>query len=352
MRNIYIHSISNKNDDIFDENVRDDSNRQFIILKHKLFSLGYNLSTLDNKNIDDADFIFFFDFPSVFRYSGNIGPFKYLYDRFIKKKIFRNVYKECISKGHKNKMILFLWEARAVCPKNWDPNFHKLFKIIFTWNDKFIDNIKFFKFNWPQNPYKINTIKIPFDSKKLLVNISMNKKSSYVNELYSERVKAISYFEKKIPNNFDLYGFGWNKPITIKEYFLPFLIKYFKSYKGTISSKWEVLPYYKFSICYENISDEYGWITEKIFDCLKSDCIPIYLGAINISKYIDTSLFIDKRNFNNYDELYSYLLSFTKKDFDTFLLNKEKYLNSKEFHSFSCDTFATIVINTLNLQSY
>ena len=60
--------------------------------------------------------------------------------------------------------------------------------------------IKFFKFNWPQNPYKNNTIKIPFDNKKLLVNISMNKKSSYVNELYSERVKAISYFEKKIPN--------------------------------------------------------------------------------------------------------------------------------------------------------
>ena len=39
----------------------------------------------------------------------------------------------------------------------------------------------------------------------------MNKKSSYVNELYSERVKAISYFEKKIPNNFDLYGSNWNK---------------------------------------------------------------------------------------------------------------------------------------------
>ena len=59
MRNIFIHSISNKNDDIFFENVRDDSNRQFIILKEQLYILGYNLTTLDNKNLNDADFIFF-----------------------------------------------------------------------------------------------------------------------------------------------------------------------------------------------------------------------------------------------------------------------------------------------------
>ena len=46
MKNIFIHSISNKDDDIFDENVRDDSNRQFIILKEQLYILGYN----SNKN--------------------------------------------------------------------------------------------------------------------------------------------------------------------------------------------------------------------------------------------------------------------------------------------------------------
>ena len=58
---LVLFSCSNKNDDIFDENVRDDANRHFIILKEKLFILGYKLTTLDNKDIDDADFILSYD---------------------------------------------------------------------------------------------------------------------------------------------------------------------------------------------------------------------------------------------------------------------------------------------------
>lgn len=351
MRNIYIHSCSNKNDDIFDENVRDDANRHFIILKEKLFILVYKLTTLDNKDIDDADFIFFFDYPSVFYYKGFKGAIKYFYDFFITRKVKRNVYKECLSKGYNNKMILFLWEAKAVCPENWNKNFHKLFNIIFTWNDKFIDNIKFYKFNWPQNPFENRNNKIPFDQKKTLVNISMNKKSSYKYELYSERIKAIKYFENKIPENFDFYGYGWNMPVSLIQKLFPFLIQNFKSYKGTVKSKWEVLPNYKFSICYENISDEYGWITEKIFDCLKSGCVPIYLGAINICDYINPNLFIDKRNFKSYSELLNFLTNFSENDYKSFILNSNEYLISLDFNKFSCDSFAKKIISTLKLSN-
>ena len=351
MKNIFIHSISNKDDDIFDENVRDDSNRQFIILKEQLYILGYNLTTLDNKNLDDAHFIFFFDYPSVFSYKGIKGTIKYFYDFLIKGDLKRNVYKECLTKGYKNKMILFLWEARAVCPQNWNNKFHNLFNIIFTWNDKYIDNIKFFKFNWPQNPYKNKKFDIPFVEKKSLVNISMNKKSSYINELYSERIRAIKYFENKIPDSFDLFGYGWNKPTTLMQKLFPFLVQNYKSYKGPVKSKWEVLPYYKFSICYENISDEFGWITEKIFDCMKSGCVPIYLGAININDYINANLFIDKRNYSNYDELYNFIINYSEKDYNSFLTNVNKYLNSSDYNKFSCDAFAMKIISTLNLSN-
>ncbi len=50
----------------------------------------------------------------------------------------------------------------------------------------------------------------PYDNKKFITMICGNKHSTDRNELYSERLNIIQYFEQ---NNieFDLYGFGWNK---------------------------------------------------------------------------------------------------------------------------------------------
>ena len=44
--------------------------------------------------------------------------------------------------------------------------------------------------------------------------INANKTTNHLNELYSERLRAIKWLEKNIPNEFDLYGRGWNKLIS------------------------------------------------------------------------------------------------------------------------------------------
>ena len=72
----------------------------------------------------------------------------------------------------------------------------------------------------------------------------------------------------------------------------------YPSYAGEISSKRAILEQYKFSICYENMSDMPGYITEKIFDCFFAGCVPIYLGASNMTDYIPGGTFIDKRKFS------------------------------------------------------
>jgi len=41
--------------------------------------------------------------------------------------------------------------------------------------------------------------------------IAGNKRSSHPLELYSERLRAIEWFEKEHPADFDLYGIGWNQ---------------------------------------------------------------------------------------------------------------------------------------------
>ena len=70
---------------------------------------------------------------------------------------------------------------------------------------------------------------------------------------------------------------------------------FFPSWKGPIDNKKKVLEQYRFAICYENVQDSPGYITEKIFDCFFAGCIPLYRGASNISDYIPSSCYIDRR---------------------------------------------------------
>ena len=70
------------------------------------------------------------------------------------------------------------------------------------------------------------------------------------------------FFEKKDVDNFDLFGVHWDKC-------------HFNCYKGYAPSK-ATLKNYKFCICFENITNVNGYISEKIFDCLQYGCVPIY----------------------------------------------------------------------------
>jgi hypothetical protein len=155
--------------------------------------------------------------------------------------------------------------------------------------------------------------------------------NSFGRELYSERIKAIEYFERAIPHAFDLFGRGWNKP---KKYNIServFGYKKYKSYKGEIENKIESLSHYKYSICFENLTDVNGYITEKIVDCLKARCVPIYWGASDIGKYIPQNCFIDYRKYGSYEKLLEYLLSVDENAYNAYIRNIEKLLADKKF---------------------
>lgn len=153
-----------------------------------------------------------------------------------------------------------------------------------------------------------------------------NKKSNHKNELYSFRKEIINYFEDK-QNVFDLYGFGWDN-------------EHLKNYKGKVQKKLNTLSKYKFSICFENIKDQSGYITEKIFDCFFARTVPVYLGADNVKDYIPENTFIDMRNFKNIDEMYEYLLSISEECYIEYLKNIVSFLNSAAFKDiFSADAY-------------
>ena len=334
---------------MFDPNERDGYNDPAIYLRERLHQLGHDLKIADDNPLDECEWVLFNDAISVNTYSGWRGLARKLKTRICGRPLARDLYRECLRAGMEQRMALFLWEAPAVSPANWNPELHKSFPVVFTWHDQYVNGGKFIKIRWPQTRQFPSVPKIAFKDRKLLVNISMNKFSHHPRELYSTRRASIRHFERTQPDNFDLYGIGWNRPANLWEKALPFTQQVYPSYRGTVQNKWDVLPRYRFGLCYENIRDEPGWVTEKIFDCMRAGCVPIYWGAPNITEYVDPEAFIDRRTFKSDSELEAFLLSITGQEYERFQEAIQDYLRSERFAKFLPPAYADTIIRALHL---
>lgn len=306
---------------------RDNCLLPFYQLKQALLEQGFELSTSDIHNPRDADIV-----------------------------IYNEIPKNLPSADNKFKSYLILFESELIRPDNWDLDSHEAFNKIFTWSDHLIDDRKYFKINFSYSiPNRIP--KVLSSKEKLCTLIAGNKRVNHPLELYSKRIKAIRWFEESHPTKFDLYGVGWDQyrfsgPRLIRALNrIPWLTKLFASdypsYKGVVDSKKPVLTKYKFAICYENACDISGYITEKIFDCFFAGCVPIYWGADNIAEHIPPVCFIDKREFETYEELYKYIDNMSDEEYIGYLDNIQSFLNSEEAYQFSSTCFVKTVIGAI-----
>jgi len=318
----------------------------FFYLGKRLKQAGHKVATIDTeKDIKKFDAVVFIEFPT----------FKNKYFTKLIKNNFKNIY-------------LIAMESPIVRPDNINPKNHSYFKKIFTWSDDLINtplldgqNKKYFRIEYAQKTYdnmEFNASK----KQKLCTVISSNKIDNKPGELYTERIKAIRWFEKHSPDDFDLYGFGWDR-YNFRGQFLgiklarlnrlkcltKLLAPNYPSYKGTIGSKNETFKKYKFAVCYENCQGFNGYITEKIFDCFFAGCVPIYLGPPNINKYIPSDCFIDKRKFKTYQELYHHIKNMPEDQYNNYLNSIKSFLLSDKFYPFSVEYFADILIKQIVL---
>ena len=311
--------------------IGDDLMYPCVYLGQYLIKKGHRINTIDMDNIENFDAIVFMDFPT-----------------------FKNKYfKQLVSDKSKN-LYLLIFESEVIRPDNWNLKNHKYFKKIFTWNDDFVDNKKYFKINFSSKiPADLN-----FDlnkKDKLCTTIVANKFKFHQLELYTERVNAIRWFEENHPEDFDLYGIGWDKyyfkgmlsRLNRFDTLTKFLKPKYPSYKGSVESKREVLQKYKFAICYENARDISGYITEKIFDCFFAGCVPVYWGALNVNEHIPEDTFIDKRNFSTYKELYKYLKNMPDEEYMNYLKAIKNFIKSDKIYPFSAECFAETIIKEI-----
>ena len=316
---------------------RDDIFSPFIQLKKEFANYGVELNTSDISAISDADIV-----------------------------LYCNMPRKKLAPWEQQKSFLILSESEVIRKDNYYSERYSEFNKIFTWHDDLVDHSKYHKLNYSHKfPQAIKR-----ESKeKLCLLIAGNKKSNHHLELYSERVRAIKWFEHNHPDDFDLYGVGWDRyrfhgrPRVMRALNrLPALCwlaakclgQNFTSYRGIVSDKKAVMARYRFSICYENARDIPGYITEKLFDSFFAGCVPIYWGANNISNYVPESCFINRKNFDSYCELYNYISTMTESEYINYLDSIEAYVVSDEKEQFSDKYFAEkicrVVTNEWNIK--
>jgi len=333
---VNFYEVYNRNNALFKPgsySIGDDFEYAWVTLRNRLAQRQIGLDTLDMHPLANYESIIFLDVPSSKSIPGGVSL-------------------EELNKAGK-KLYLIIFESDLIKPDNWDKGNHKYFEKIFTWNDSLVDGKKYFKYYWPN--------KLPKDEKfdlsrksKFCTLIAGNKESDNPRELYSKRVEAIRWFERNHPHDLDLFGMGWEskrKKSALRKllYNNPRIRSvldknYFPSYRGKIERKRAVLSQYRFSICYENARDIPGYITEKIFDCLFARVIPVYWGAPDIEKFIPRNVFIDKRDFASYEDLYSYMKNMSAKEFQGYQDNMERFLKSETIRRFSAENFADTII--------
>jgi hypothetical protein len=179
-----------------------------------------------------------------------------------------------------------------------------------------------------------------FSDRRLLCMIANDRTGKYTNHwpsgLYAKRREAAEFFSSQAADSFDLYGDFW--PAT-----------YGSNGPVSRSKKFDVLSKYKFILSYDSITNQNGYISEKIFDAFNAKVVPIYWGADNVTDYIPKECFIDKRDFADYDELLEYIRGMTAEEYKHRIQKIEEFLKSSMFKStFSSEAVTDQVIKFLN----
>ena len=281
-------------------------------------------------------------------------------DLNVEENIFFELHHDVQTSFIKDSSYLLLLETEYAYPANADLKKINNYRKIFSWREDLSGHPNFIKLYLP-NPFSVPKVD-GWANRDLFCSLIAGNKSLArydKRDLYVERVETIRWFEKNAPNDFKLYGFDWDIPAigrgSIGKIFkkitrwLSFLIKFksFPSYSGPVSQKSKIYSRSRYSICYENVRDIPGYITEKIFDCFFSGCVPVYWGASNINELIPEGCFIDRRNFNDTASLYTYLKAITQEQYIEYQHNILNFLMSDAANKFSSEHFAKTVVETI-----
>lgn len=241
-------------------------------------------------------------------------------------------------------------ESEYIHEPNGDWPFLRQCESVFTYRDDLIDNVRIFPVRYGQRlrPPLIIHRRPP----RFSCMISSNKWSQHPDELYSKRLRVIEWYEAHAPEDFCLYGQGWDLPVPrnimakifrripgVREWSAP----HYRVWQGTATNKQEIISGFRFCFCFENFTGPEGWITEKIFDAMFAGAVPVYWGHKNVHKYIPSECFVDASQFSSVESLHAHLATMNEMECDKIHEACKEFLASKAAERFSIETFVDTI---------
>lgn len=228
-------------------------------------------------------------------------------------------------------LYLLTFEPVVVKWDNWDYEKHHHFRRVFTWADNWLagGEPRYVKIHYAVRlPREMPDFMAP---ERLCCMIAGNKRSDHADELYTTRRRDATWFAENAPAALGLYGPGW--PVT-------------PVYRGEIppGGKHDVLRRHTFSLCYENARGIPGYVTEKILDCMLAGCIPVYLGAPNVEKYVPRECFIDRRDFLSMESLHRFMVEMLPSARLKYLTAIRDFIGTPASRHFSTEHFAETIL--------
>lgn len=240
---------------------------------------------------------------------------------------------------------------------------HEQFDAILTYNHLLIDDKRYFHFYLPAADPAYKVLGKDFVQRKPACMISSNNdlrwrtgfnviKSGwrfsardwwdYVflpGQMNTRKRSLARAFERFEDDSLDIFGDGWvDYSWGLMDRLLK--LKSFKSAKGRLkTSKLRVSGNYRFNICYENCDNDCGYISEKIFDAIYGDAVPIYLGNRSIDKHIPKDCFVDARDFRNNGELVRFMCECPESIWEDYRRAAKNFLESPAFKKFLPSSF-------------
>jgi hypothetical protein len=128
------------------------------------------------------------------------------------------------------------------------------------------------------------------------------------------------------------YGRGWDK----------------RCFRGQLpgSQNLDVMSVHKFTLGIENCSIP-GYVTEKMIHPMFCGSIPVYLGAPDVEKYVPKNVFIDIREYSNYNDLLNYLSGMQEEEINEYKERIKKFITSEQSKYFSSVSLAKVILYTI-----
>ena len=252
------------------------------------------------------------------------------------------------------KTILVMLETSLGARYTSNPKNHLGYDGIITYINALVDEKRYFFL--PPRAFNRDRITsgLPFDQRRLACLVGTNRKMRYRSGLFamrkgwkfslrdwidyifcpgelisfrSELGKACATYPS---GSFDLFGEGWDLLPETRNVCLGIPRESTLTYIGR----------YRYYFAFENHAGDYGLISERIWDALWGDTVPVYLGHTGIDQFIPRECYIDARQFKKPREMLDWLYRAPESTWEKYHTAGREFIRSSAVEKFLPEVFA------------